>query len=333
MKVRLTVVGAAVALLLGGILAGPVALEAQGPEGRWPLQPRSSLDQVIAPFLEGWYANEDGTYTLSFGYLNMNDEAVEIPLGEGNVIEPAQFDGKQPTTFLPGRHRGVFAVTVPAALSGDDVWWNIQNPKTGEVTKVPGRISSNAYQLDWVPRPHGSVHPLVSFSSDVEEGRGPPGIMAGQTLTVAVGSPLDVSVNARDMSERDRSDARFAKPIPLRVVWSKYRGPGEVEYTKHPSTPDPPEPDSATAAATARAAARAAAAGFGGRGGRGGRRDPGAEVVRLYEGHGTVTVVVTFSEPGEYILRVQVDNFSATDSGSGDQCCWSNGYVRVTVRE
>jgi hypothetical protein len=153
--------------------------------------------------------------------------------------------------------------------------------------------------------------------------------MAGQTLTVAVGSELTVSVNARDISERDRTDARFADAIPLRVVWSKYRGPGEVEYTKHPSTPDSPPPDSATAARTAARAAAAAAAGFGGRGERG----PRHHIIPLQEGHGTVQVIVTFSEPGEYILRAQVDNFSATDSGSGDQCCWTNGYVRVTVRE
>ena len=153
--------------------------------------------------------------------------------------------------------------------------------------------------------------------------------MAGQTLTTAVGTELTVSVSARDISERDHSDARFADAIALRVVWSKYRGPGEVEYMKHPSTPDPPEPDSATAARTAARAAAAAAAGFGGRGERG----PRHHIIPLPDGHGMVSVLVTFSEPGEYILRAQVDNWAATDSGSGDQGCWTNGYVRVTVRE
>jgi hypothetical protein len=322
MKVGSTVVRTAVALLLGVTVTSPVALEAQNAEGRWPLQPRSGLDRVIAPFMEGWYENEDGTFSYSFGYFSMNDEAVEIPLGEANLIEPAEFDGGQPTTFLPGRHRGVFAVTVPASLSGDDVWWAIRNPKTGQVTKVPGHARSTAYMLDWRPRPHGSLPPQVSFSSDSEEGRGPPGILALQTLTVAAWSPLDVSVNTRDISERDREDSRYWDPVPLRVVWSKYSGPGEVEYSKHASTPDPPPPDSA---AVARAAARAAS----------GRDSPSppAQVLRLLEGHGTASVVVTFSEPGEYILRARVDNFSSTDSADVDQCCWSNGYVRITVTQ
>jgi hypothetical protein len=110
------------------------------------------LDRIVAPFLEGWYANEDGTYSFSFGYLNRNDETVVIPLGDGNSIEPAQFDGMQPTTFLPGRHRGVFSVTVPAALVDGDVWWSLLNPN-GEVTRVPGRTASNAYQLDCILDP------------------------------------------------------------------------------------------------------------------------------------------------------------------------------------
>ena len=62
------------------------------------------------------------------------------------------------------------------------------------------------------------------------------------------------------------------------------------------------------------------------------RGPPGPEVVPLSEGYGTARVIVTFSQPGEYLLLARVDNFSATDSNDGDQCCWTNGYVRVTVR-
>jgi hypothetical protein len=44
-----------------------------------------------------------------------------------------------------------------------------------------------------------------------------------------------------------------------------------------------------------------------------------------------VRVNATFSEPGDYILRAQADNWRAFDSGAMDQCCWSNGYVGVHV--
>ena len=41
--------------------------------------------------------------------------------------------------------------------------------------------------------------------------------------------------------------------------------------------------------------------------------------------------IVTFREPGSYILRARVDNFRAPDSGFDYNCCWSNAYLPVTV--
>jgi len=308
MQVRQTVGGVAAALLLWGLLAGPGALGAQvtgpGPDGRWPLQPNSPGNRTLAPFMEGWYENEDGTYSISFGYLNLNQDTLEIPVGEDNFLEPAEFDGMQPTTFYPGRQRGIFAVNLPAVMKDQDVWWTLRKAN-GEVTKVPGRTRSNAYELDWLPRPHGSLPPLVSFDSDTEEGRGPPGIIAARALTVAAGSPLTVSVNVREVSERDRTDFRFFEPLSLHVKWSMHQGPGKVEFTRHESTPmveedeDPPRDEMITV--------------------------PDDE-------QRTVRVVATFSEPGEYMLRARVDNWRAPDSSDPDNCCWTNGYVRVTVR-
>ena len=330
MRIRVAMGRVAFVLLLWGVLAGPAALEAQvtgpGPDGRWPLQPRSPGNRYLAPFMEGWYANEDGTFSISFGFLNANSDTIRIPLGPDNFIEPAQFDGMQPTVFVPGHPRGLFAVNLPAAMEDTDVWWTLRKTN-GDVTRVPGRIGAVAYQLDWFPRPHGSMHPLVSFASQSGEGRGPPGIMAERTETVSVGSPLTLSINTRDPSERDREDYRFREAIALRVVWSQLQGPGRVEYTRHESNPLPEveEPDSATAAAIASGGAAAAAA-------RQRLEPPGPEVIPLSEGYGTARVIVTFSEPGEYLMRAQVDNWAATDSSSGSQCCWTNGYVRVNVR-
>ena len=320
MQFRMTVGGVALALLLWGPLAGPTALEAQvtgpGPDGRWPLQPNAPGNRTLAPFMEGWYPNEDGTYSISFGYLNANEDTLMIPLGEGNFLDPAEFDGMQPTIFYPGHHRGIFTVTLPAEMEDQDVWWTLTK-ENGDVTRVPGRVSSNAYELDWFARPHGSLPPSVSFDSQSGVGRGPPGILAERTQTVSVGSPLTLSVNATDPSERDSEDFRFAETIPLRVIWSQLQGPGLVEFTRHESNPEvveEEEEDNSDADS---------------------RRRPepdGPEVVPLSEGYGTARVIATFSEPGEYLMLAQVDNWGAPDSSSGDQCCWTNGYVRVTVR-
>ena len=39
----------------------------------------------------------------------------------------------------------------------------------------------------------------------------------------------------------------------------------------------------------------------------------------------------TFSAPGDYMVRVRDVNFDAPDSGLGEMCCWTNGFVPVTV--
>jgi len=47
------------------------------------------------------------------------------------------------------------------------------------------------------------------------------------------------------------------------------------------------------------------------------------------DGKGTTTAV--FDAPGEYMIRARVDNHRGPDSSPADQCCWTNGYVRVNV--
>jgi hypothetical protein len=42
----------------------------------------------------------------------------------------------------------------------------------------------------------------------------------------------------------------------------------------------------------------------------------------------------TFDTPGEYVIRIRIDSFNAAgDSSFGNQCCWTNGYVRVNATE
>jgi len=277
---------------------------------QWPNSPRPPGGNPVIPWFEGWYDNGDGTFTLSFGYLNRNArEVVEIPHGERNYVEPAEFDGRQPTHFLPARNRGVFAITVPASQRDLDIWWYLTDDE-GNVYKVPGRTASAGYQLDWMPRPHGSLPPLLWFTTESAAVRGPEGAYAPQTLTTRVGQPLELAVQVRDPSERDPTDPRFRNGIPVNLAWSKYQGPdGEVTFTRHPSHPEDQRP-------TAR--------------GRG-APPPGTHAVALPASGGTYRAIATFSAPGDYVLRVEAHNWNAPDSQSVDQCCWTNAYVRVRV--
>jgi len=47
---------------------------------------------------------------------------------------------------------------------------------------------------------------------------------------------------------------------------------------------------------------------------------------------GKATTTATFSAPGDYVLRVVV-NDSSGDGGGGFQCCWTNALVKVNVKD
>ncbi|MGM0633000.1 MAG: hypothetical protein ACQETO_07475 [Pseudomonadota bacterium] len=281
-------------------LAGTAQEQFQQYSYLYPQQPSPDEGLPVSPFFEGWYDNGDGTVTFSFGYLNRNETTVvHIPHGENNLIENSDFQGVQPTVFHPGRQRGVYAVTVPADSRAEDIWWNIVDEERDEVHKVPGRGTVGAYELDWNPRPHGSLPPLMWFDSQANAERGPPGVTAASALNARVGEPVTLSVNVLDDSPRDPEDERFDETIPVRVAWSLFDGtPGTVSYERHEAHADSGD-------------------------------DPA--VVQLPEAEGEARVRVRFSEPGSYLFRAQADNFAGPDSSSNDQCCWSNAYQRVTV--
>lgn len=46
---------------------------------------------------------------------------------------------------------------------------------------------------------------------------------------------------------------------------------------------------------------------------------------------GKAVTEATFSEPGEYILRLQANDISG-NGGGGSQCCWTNAHVMVNVK-
>ena len=46
---------------------------------------------------------------------------------------------------------------------------------------------------------------------------------------------------------------------------------------------------------------------------------------------GKSTTTATFSVAGEYVLRAQANDNSG-EGGGGFQCCWTNAYVKVTIK-
>jgi hypothetical protein len=48
---------------------------------------------------------------------------------------------------------------------------------------------------------------------------------------------------------------------------------------------------------------------------------------------GSMTTNATFSEPGEYVIRVRANDASGVSGAGHAQCCWSNAFFIVTVGE
>jgi hypothetical protein len=202
-------------------------LSAQLPD--YPLSPLRPQGDIVAPFFDGFYRNADGSFTLSFGFLNRNtDEDVHIPLGSNNFIEPREFDGSQPTFFphysrggfVGRRERGAFAITVPAEFAGRDVVWTLTH--AGQTWSVPGRVTSPGYELSYSPAAAGSLAPAVRFEEGPES-IGREGVYA-ERGTVRVGENLPISLSVRDRGERDEG------AVPVNVTWQRHQGPGEVEF-------------------------------------------------------------------------------------------------------
>ena len=85
-----------------------------------------SRGQSISPAYEGWWQNDDGSFTMFFGYMNSNwEEEFDIPLGPDNSIEPAGPDQGQPTHFFPRRNMFLFTIRVPKDFGDKELVWTL----------------------------------------------------------------------------------------------------------------------------------------------------------------------------------------------------------------
>ncbi len=290
-----------VPLSLGLLLAAPV--QAQLPENLrdYPLATRGTTGEIVAPMFNGWVENEDGSVTMVFGFANQNrDKIVDVPLGPNNKLEPEQFDGVQPTHFpvynrggfVGIQERGAFGVTVPAEMADTEVVWTLTSG--GNTYSIPGRATSAAYELSAGEAAAGSMRPAIRFSEDGPESTDSVGIYAAPKTTT-VGDPVTLSALIKDRGNRvgyEGVDEYYAPG----TGWVLHQGPAIPEI----ETPDVP----------GRMRAKEGVSG---------------------KDWSEVSTQVTFTEPGDYVIRLRVDNFQAPDSKFDNMCCWSNAYFPVTV--
>jgi len=297
------------------------------------LEPLGTTGEAVYPAFEGFGPLKDGTNTLLIGYFNRNKEAVDVPIGPDNRIEPGGPDFGQPTHFLSGRQWGMFAISVPKDFGNKRLTWTLTaNGHTATVSFW----TNPPYWIDFYKNTaNGNEPPRLKFSPTGPELTGPPREKFVQTLSATVGTPLELTAWAADQ--------------PPTIVFTTEGGAGAAAARTPNKPANEPLPAviggrviAGTPAAPGGAAAAAAAA----------RRGDIQVIWRKYRGPGDVKIAnetinlenggdakkfveakttATFSAPGTYWLRAQV-NDSSGNGGGGDQCCWTTAHVVVNVK-
>jgi len=281
----------------GVLIAGGTAAAAEQLQ-QLPSEPPRQFGTSITGAFEGWFDDPDGTHNFLVGYLNRNmKQAMDVPIGPNNRIEPGGPDMGQPSHFEPGRKTGMFLVKVPKSFNPKDrlTWTIVAN---GQTMTIPLRLHTDYNVSPFGDVAVGNKPPQLRLEEQGAALQGPVATLdKAMPRTASVGKPIDLTAWVTD-------DAKYSSgsnapmrdpPPPVEFTWSKYRGPGDVKFdTQKPKT----------------------------------EVLEGGQVDQPFRGKATVQA--QFSAPGEYLLHVVANDYSG-DGGGGEVCCWTFGFVKVTV--
>jgi hypothetical protein len=285
-------------LFAAGALAGGALLLGQAEQTAAIPEPRKQFGSSVTGAFEGWFdsKNDKNARTFLIGYFNRNtQQELDIPIGPNNRIEPGGPDVGQPTHFLPGRRWGIFAIPVPKDFTPQDqLTWTIF--ANGQYTTIPLRLNPDYVISPFSEIAVGNTPPIIRFEPEGTPIQGPIAMLSHAPVrTASLSKPLVLTLwITDDMKYTSGINApKNEKLPPVTLLWSKYRGPGTVKFDKD--------------------------------------RPPAEGAASEGEGFsGKATTTVTFSESGDYVLHVTVNDYSG-DGGDGFQCCWTTGMVKVSV--
>lgn len=329
---RLNRLAAATVMVAAGLVLTTQAQQRPNVPSGVLLEPLGTTGEAIFPAFEGFGPLQDGTNTLLIGYFNRNRQPVDVPIGPDNRIEPGGPDFGQPTHFLSGRQWGMFAITVPKDFGNKRLTWTLTaNGHTATVSFW----TNPQYWIDFYKNTaNGNEPPRIKFSPAGPELIGPPREKFVQTLSATVGTPLDLTAWAADQ--------------PPTIVFNTEGGAAAAGR----AAPRPPVNEPMPAIVGGRVIAGTPATGGGAAAAAAARRGDIQILWRKYRGPGDVKIAdetinlenggdakkfveakttATFSAPGTYWLRAQV-NDSSGNGGGGDQCCWTTAHVVVNVK-
>ena len=216
--------------------------------------------QSVSPAFEGWWPNDDGSFTLFMGYMNSNwDQEFDVRVGSGNYFaytdaaglddldtdtyDASSADQGQPTHFYPRRNPFLFTIRVPEDFGSAELVWTLTtNGRTERAyaSLVPDyRIDPQVISTE-VGGNYGSL-------SDVLRTNIPPELEfeGDQNRRVSVGQPVSLVALANDPDNLPARRTRGGMPTTLealyrppssivaisgpglRFSWIVYRGPAE----------------------------------------------------------------------------------------------------------
>jgi len=290
-------IGPPAVALAATIALGTAGLAAQRSSERRVANPGETQFEVqllrpsggpVVPIFEGWYRNPDGTFELSFGYFSVNTEET--------LDVPLGPDN----VIAPAEFDGGQPTRFEPVPDRDRRHWG------AFTVTVPADFGDR--DVVWTLRTRGQTlsvpgrltSPAYELAGWEFPGRssmspllrwrpeGPVGRGPGGITGEARQAKAGTPSELSAWVARDAAAAGDERPI--NVKWFKHQGPGDVVFAERTASVEP--------GAWA--------------------REGGAEVI----------TAATFTEPGEYLLRVLAFNVVREFEF---QCCWTNGFVPVTV--
>ena len=153
--------------------------------------------ETVSPAYEGWWPNDDGSFTMFFGYMNPNwEEEFDVPVGPANNIDPNGPDQGQPTHFYPRRNMFLFTIRVPKDFGTKELIWTLTTH--GRTEKAFASLKSD-YQIDPQTISTEVGGDGGSLRDELRTNKPPELTVEGEKKrTVKVGQPLALAVVARD---------------------------------------------------------------------------------------------------------------------------------------
>jgi hypothetical protein len=201
-----------------------------------------STGQSVSPSYEGWMPNDDGSFTMYFGYMNTNWlQEFDVPIGADNAIEPGGPDQGQPTHFYPRRTPFLFTVRVPKDWGAKELTWTLVT--NGKTEKAFASLKTD-YQIDKqvisteVGGDFGSLRDELRSNVPPElrvEGEKRRTVKIGESLTLIAFAGDPDNLPARRDGKPQPRDAS-GRPMSESV---EPRTPNPEPGTRKPATPNP----------------------------------------------------------------------------------------------